>query len=266
MDGRLCTIAWCAIAACMRLSCSLDGQPYLSLAWCCSSIRTNGINFVRACCFLVSSYALACALQEYLRFYTTVQLGHPETQPSRLDYLVNCCMERDFKGLRFLRHVGQQKAIAGMVKQLTAGSGSRTLVGFGDMGRADPGGLVKRCVRGPVAQLERALRQVCTVVSIDEFRTRKTCSQCHAQVKPMHTKVRPTPRRGGRLRRLQHHMDQESDSHGRFEIYPVRFCSNKSCNARMNRDINAARNILALLLAMVQGHTRPEPFVRGRPP
>lgn len=199
--------------------------------------------------------------QEYLKYYSRPQPGFDETKPSRLDYMVSHCMRRDYRGLRFLRHTGQQKAIATMVKQITQGSGSKTLVGFGDMGRMDPGGLVKRCVRGPVARLENALRQVCTVRSVDEFRTSKTCSQCSARVKPMHTRDRPKPSRRGRR-----NADQQPDSRGRFEVYAVRFCSNKSCNARMNRDINAARNMLALLEADVRGDPRPAAFARGRPP
>ena len=134
------------------------------------------------------------------------------------------------------------------------------------MGRTDPGGLVKRCVRGPVAKLEKALGQVCTVRSVDEFRTSKLCSQCSSPVKPMLTRNRPQPKRRGRMVRLQRSVGEQPDSHGRFEVYAVRFCSNKSCNARMNRDINAARNMLALLQADVRGEARPTAFARGRPP
>ncbi|KAK9807394.1 hypothetical protein WJX73_000266 [Symbiochloris irregularis] len=91
---------------------------------------------------------------------------------SRVDYMFHHMYTRDYRGQSFLRYIGRQKAIASMVKQLTKHAGAKTLVGFGDMGRSN-GGCIKRCVRGPVQGLEHALRQVCTVVAIDEFRTSK---------------------------------------------------------------------------------------------
>lgn len=75
-------------------------------------------------------------------------------------------IKHNYRAQSFLRYTGRQKAIASMVKQLTKGTGSRTLIGFGDMGRTDQGGAIKGCVRGPVAGLEHALRQARSQVSL----------------------------------------------------------------------------------------------------
>lgn len=103
----------------------------------------------------------ARASQAYLRYWTSHDPAFPQTMPSRLHYVVQHTMKKGYRDLRFLRHTGKQRAIATMVNQLTKAGGPKTLIGFGDMGRADSGGFIKRCVRGPVAQLRSALEQVC---------------------------------------------------------------------------------------------------------
>lgn len=76
-------------------------------------------------------------------------LHHPTTRRRDLIFalLAGSLNGEKYRGLRSL-HTGQQRAISSMVKQLTKNSGSRTFVGFGDMGRSDRGDFVNCCVRG----------------------------------------------------------------------------------------------------------------------
>ena len=150
------------------------------------------------------------------------------------------------RDLTFLRYTGRQKAMAKMCAQLTGEAGSNTLVGFGNWGARDTAGIIKKCPATPTRRLLHHLRRCCTVLMVDEFRSSKLCAQCNAVNRNMY-KWEAIP--GGAGRR-------------KVKVHAVLFCTNKSCNVRVNRDCSAARNIDALLLAMVEGK-RPKAFCRG---
>lgn len=191
----------------------------------------------------------------------------------RLDYMLQFFMQKGYRAMRFTRFQGQQRAINAMVKDLTGRCGARTLIGFGDFGNRDPSGFLKKCPAGPVKKLVRALSQKASVVMVDEFRSSKLCAQCeqHAELKAM--RGLPSTRV---LRRYALGEGEEAGNgaaavgHGQhvggsrqlIAVYSVRFCSKKDCNARVNRDVNAARNMLALLEASLQ-NDRPPAFRRA---
>ena len=184
-------------------------------------------------------------MQEYIQ-YITSPAPHPAASASRLDYLLDFNLSQHaVRGLRFTRHVRGMAAITAMTKQLLADDPARTLIGWGDRGQAGAGLVRKQ--RGPSAKVERALSRVCTVISIDEFRTSAVCAE---------------PGCCGRLKGLPF-----VSSDGRHSsMYQVRLCPNKACNAHVHRDVNAARNMLAILLAQARGKRRPLKLTRGCEP
>lgn len=149
------------------------------------------------------------------------------------------------RDLAFTRYTGQQKALGKMVRQLTGKAGSNTLIGFGNWSAKNSAGIIKKHPCSPAKKLLHALRPHCTVVMVDEYRTSKLCSQCAARMLNMKTRV-----------------DGPDGVRSSKSVHAVLFCSNRSCAVRVNRDCNASRNIMALLLAMVQGK-RPRRFCRG---
>ena len=191
--------------------------------------------------------------QDRLRYLT----GTHAIAGCRVHYLLDFCMRMGYRRMSFTRYMGQQRAMASMVKDITGGHGAATLVGFGNWGAQTHAGFIKACPRGPVLKLRRALASVCTVVGIDEHRTSKLCSACHNVNKHMTT--RQVVREGGG--------EGAGDVESRTKlipVYSVLFCSNKTCNARVDRDANAARNILFLTQKLVEGEERPWQFCRNR--
>ena len=205
-------------------------------------------------------------MQAFLQYITAVC---EDTFTPRLDYLFSFHMAKPYRDLAFTRFVGQQRAIQRMVHVLTGEHGRATLIGFGNMCSRDPSGLIKGCPAGPVKRLLRALSHACTVVMVDEFRTSKLHGdgvRCAGEMRAMKGKVKPRPHRRHGQPWVQDGADQQ---HGTAavalgpvvgEVYSVRVC--KDCNARVNRDVNAARNMLAMLLASLKGD-RPPRFCRG---
>jgi hypothetical protein len=128
--------------------------------------------------------------------------------------------------------------------------GRKTLVGYGDYGLTTSSGVIKGCTPGPSGRLRRELGRYCKVVVIDEFRTSKTCNCCKQRCfRNMRKKVR----------------DDETGRITYQNVHSVLHCRNSGClSMTVNRDVNASRNILEILRAMVDGLERPEPFRRGR--
>jgi transposase len=91
-----------------------------------------------------------------------------------------------------------------------------------------------------------ALKKRATVVSMDEYRTSKLCSQCHCRLKE------------ARLR--------TKDKDGILVLHENRDvlrCTNSQCKANFwNQDVNAARNILEILSARLLGFERIPAFAR----
>lgn len=176
---------------------------------------------------------------ESLRVYISTVL------PS-LDLLLRFHILRGYRGLKFQRYMGRQKALRKLCDNITATAGRKTLVGFGDWSNRDIAGIIKKSPAGPVKQLERELKKRCTVVSVDEFRSSKLHECCHEPLK-MSRHVRMC--KDGVVRNVQ--------------VRSVLFCANKSCNGMcVNRDVNASRNMLALLRSELSGNGRMAAFRR----
>lgn len=196
------------------------------------------------------------------------------TMGVRLDYLLHHHMQRPYRQLRFTRFVMQQKVLAQLCNQITGASryvdSRRTLVGVGNWSNNDPGGFFKSCPAGPVKKLVHLLSQKCSIVIVDEYHTSKLCAECATELCAMKGTIKQKSRSGassveqigdqalgGKASRYKWHAG---------DVYSVRLCPNKVCHARVNRDVNASRNILALLQASLRREARPAPFSRSRPP
>ena len=124
---------------------------------------------------------------------------------------------------------------------------SKTVVGFGDWSNKDSGGIIKGSPSGPVKRLERELRKHCRVVSVDEFRTSKLHFDCKTQLHNQYSEKRC---KDGAVKTVK--------------VHSVLHCRNSGCHGMtVNRDVNAARNILRLLRLRLEGRARPVEFCRS---
>jgi hypothetical protein len=106
---------------------------------------------------------------------------------------------------------------------------------------------IKGSPSGPVKRLERELRKHCRVVSMDEFRTSKLHFDCKTQLHNQYSKKRC---KDGVVKTVK--------------VHSVLHCQNTGCNGMtVNRDVNAARNILRLLRCRLEGHVRPVEYSRS---
>ena len=163
-----------------------------------------------------------------------------------MDQMMQWHMDKPFRKLKLRRYISSKKALQKICNELTSKAGPRTLIGFGDWSNRDTAGIIKKSPAGPVKKLEAELKKRCRVVPVDEFRTSKLHHNCGC---PMHN------------RWCHKHKDGKSRL---TKIHKVLYCANSSCNGiSMDRDENASRNILRLLLLEVQGKPRPPHFCRG---
>ena len=124
-------------------------------------------------------------------------------------------------------------------------------VGFGDF--SNQHGLVKRRPLAPIKRLKGQLHKFCKVVDIDEYGTSQTCSECSNRVELYKNHIRR--KKNGVL----------EPTARMSNVFSVIRCKNNECKlCLMDRDINAARNILGLLVLQYLGQERPACFSRRR--
>ena len=156
---------------------------------------------------------------------------------------------RRFQNLKLRRYIHAAKKLRALCKRLAGSDGQSTVVGFGDWSLQTAAGVVKRCKPGPSGRLRRQLHKYCKVVDVDEYLTSKTCHECHSRLENM----------------LETYTDAETGRRRSRKVHAVQHCQNSDCSCTtVNRDVNASRNILHLLMREVEKKERPVCFTRRR--
>lgn len=144
-----------------------------------------------------------------------------------VDYLLEFHFKKGFRDVKFKTYVFAKKKLHKMCQKLVQG---QTLIGFGDWSNQDSP--VLRKPKGPVKEFKNCLKRYATIIDIDEFKTSQTCCCCQSKL-------------------------------NKTKVYTVLRCSNTSCERNLvNRDRNAANNILCLTNCKVNQEVRPLCFMR----
>ncbi|ETM55214.1 hypothetical protein L914_01542 [Phytophthora nicotianae] len=123
---------------------------------------------------------------------------------------------------------------------------------------------IKGHALSPVKGLKQALQKRAKVVSIDEFRTSKLCSQCHQTLSQVDYIVdvklpKKRKRKGVVLPRNRAEVQLEEKT-----CYRVLRCDHVNCIAHYwDRDVNAAINMVELLKSEILGRGRMQAFKRA---
>ncbi|KAG2921908.1 hypothetical protein PC117_g16106 [Phytophthora cactorum] len=162
-------------------------------------------------------------------------------------FLLRFCLERPYLKWRFFRKRMARVAVDEIARRIVPTVSRLTLV------------------KG----LKEALRKRTMVVSMDEFRTSKLCSQCHQSLSSVQYPTPVFPKGVQKPKRRQMKGKVLPRDWSRAEIkskhcHVVLRCENEDCEDRYwDRDVNAAINMLELLKSEVQGRGRMEPFRRS---
>ncbi len=166
----------------------------------------------------------------------------------RMQTFTDFHMEKGFRNLNFTSYCRSKATLAKICERISGVSKStknvKTLVGFGD--HSQQHGLVKSHPTTPILRLKRELHRYCKVVDIDEYKTSKTCSSCNKEIELYRNRIQR--KKKGVLEPLAKMSN----------IHSVIRCKHNECKlCCMDRDINASKNILALLLGQYRGEERP---------
>ena len=163
---------------------------------------------------------------------------------------------RGYRNMRFMRYKFKQVAVSAIC-DLVAPPDKYTVVGYGDW--SGPNGTpIKRRFCGPQQDIKRELQHRPNVLyhSVWEHKTSVTCHETWRRLSNMRAESRTYSR-----------SEQKMVDRKRGAIHKVLHCrSSKSAPGRegggtWNRDVNAARNILMLLMLEVRGAERPAEFM-----
>jgi hypothetical protein len=188
-------------------------------------------------------------LQDHIQTY--IQL-----LPGLLEHRAGC----GYRNMRFLRYIGRQKAI-NAICDLIAPPDVPTVVGFGDWNGGHGTPISRRCA-GPLqaVKLELARRPHVELHSIPEFRTSINCHCCHNKMSNMKAESAKVKRNGERVHQPRHKIHKVlhcKPSQGRAAPSGL-----PCCGHTWNRDVNAAKNMLMLVLLERKGWERPPAFRR----
>lgn len=144
---------------------------------------------------------------------------------------------------------GKQTLSKEDIRQLNRSPLPRTIIGYGDCGAAHRSP-IKGWPRAPVKTFAKNLARRCELVLVDEYRTSKIHSSCTSS-KYLTNQMAPRTCRGGVLKLVK--------------VHQVLHCKTRKggCGWTVNRDVNASKNILAVLMNQLQGIQRPARLARG---
>ena len=168
-----------------------------------------------------------------------------------------------YRNMRFLRYIHKHKAI-NEICDMIAPKGQLTVVGFGDW--SGPGNTpIRRRFCGPLQEIKKQLKRRTFKTSEDIEPTvvfksiweHNTSMTCHYTFKPLVNMKAVTHVYKGKLKKVVRKESQK--------IHKVLHCKPSEvgeCHRwnTCNRDKNAARNILMLLMLEVRGFDRPSEF------
>ena len=157
-------------------------------------------------------------------------------------------IEKGFRNLNFTSYCRSKATLAKICERISGVTKHvKTLVGFGDYSQQH--GLVKSHPTTPILRLKKELHRYCKVVDIDEYKTSKTCSSCNKEIVLYRNRIQR--KKMGVLEPIAKMTN----------IHSVIRCKHNECKlCCMDRDINASKNILGLLLNQYRGEERPVCF------
>ena len=169
----------------------------------------------------------------------------------RLRIFTEFHIEKGFRNLNFTSYCRSKATLAKICERISGVTKKtkhmKTLVGFGDYSQQH--GLVKSHPTTPILRLKKELRRYCKVVDIDEYKTSKTCSSCNKEIVLYRNRIQR--KKMGVLEPIAKMTN----------IHSVIRCKHNECKlCCMDRDINASKNILGLLLNQYRGEERPVCF------
>lgn len=155
--------------------------------------------------------------------------------------------EKGFRNLNFTSYCRSKATLAKICQRIAGDNNVKTLVGFGDYSQQH--GLIKSHPTTPILRLKRELHKYCKVVGVDEYNTSKTCSLCNNPIELYRNRI---------FRKNKGVLEQKARM---SNIHSVIRCKTNECKlCCMDRDINASKNILGLLLTQFRGEDRPVCF------
>ncbi|RLN37351.1 hypothetical protein BBJ28_00020519 [Nothophytophthora sp. Chile5] len=148
-------------------------------------------------------------------------------------------MDPFFRKLKFRRYTLRNAQLDRACFGLAGTPGTKTIIGFGDCGAAGEGA-IKHSPAGPVKSLARKLARYCEVVVVDEFRTSRVHHDCPVTEDLVNQRVRRVCRDG---------VERS------VPVHKVLHCLTKNggCGTTVDWDVNAAKNILSVLLNQLAG-------------
>lgn len=170
--------------------------------------------------------------------------------------LINHRATKGYRNMRFMRHVFKQKAVHEICDTIAPRDGF-TVVGFGDWTGLGTTPISRRFC-GPLQEIKRELKRRTDSVAFRTVWECKTSVTCHfTQLRLTNMVARST---------VRDRKTKEWVQRGASKVHKVLHCKTSARGGSpmittWNRDVNASRNILMLLMLEIRGLPRPAAFL-----
>jgi len=174
----------------------------------------------------------------------------------KIDDLFRFHVKHNFRGLKFKSYCRSKATLTKICKNIK--KDKKTIIGFGDFSQQQ--GLVKKHPTTPILKIKKELNKYCDVIEINEYNTSKTCHLCHQEVKLYKNRILKD--KIDKVMILSHNGICMNIKHKMSNVHGVIRCINNECKlCCMDRDVNASKNILDLLLLQLNNKKRPVCFL-----
>eukprot|EP00798_Chlamydomonas_sp_ICE-L_P003340 gene3340-biopygen21104 len=199
--------------------------------------------------------------------YNTNLEGHVKSYLAALPVLLTHRFDKGYRSMRFLRFMGKQKTIEEVCNTI-APRNEVTVVGFGNWSNQGYG--IRLSCSGPIKEIRQRLsrRENVLFKNVDEYKTSCTCHGCFNRLVNMKAtstlwRWRKVTENGVEVNRRVKEVVNNN------KVHKVLHCCNSvpsvtsRCGATWNRDVNASKNLLLLLVVWMDEKERPANFCRS---
>jgi len=152
-----------------------------------------------------------------------------------------------FRKLKWKTYIKTQKSISNLINKIKItfkNDQKKICLAYGNWNQPKQ---MRNYLPTPGIGLKRKLEKYFKIITVDEFRTSKICSNCNRELEKFMIRKNPKPYKKGYVK-----------------VHSLLRCKNVICNKLWDRDVNASINMVRIITNYIKNNSRPLALKRGK--